>query len=55
MLAFMQADYMFLIYSGFTVVLQQRTPFPTIQHFCVSMPKLHFQTGVILIAIGLLN
>lgn len=37
MLAFMQTDYVFLIYSGVIVVFQQRTPFPTIQHVCVPM------------------
>lgn len=58
LLSFMQADYMFLIYSGvlspcasvtsgFTVVVQQGTPFPTIQHVCVSMLKLlHFQIPI---------
>lgn len=55
MLAFMQADHMFLIYIGFTVVLQQRMPFPTVEHVCVPMLELHFQIGVILVATGLLN
>lgn len=55
MLAFRKADYMFLIYSGFAVVLEQRKPFPIIQHVCVPMLKLHFQIGVTLVNIGLLN
>lgn len=47
---------MFLIYSGFTVVLEQRTPYPIIQHICVSMLKLlHFQITVLFVVIGLLN
>lgn len=33
----MQTDYVFLIYSGVIVVLQQRTSFPTIQHVCIHM------------------
>lgn len=43
-------------YSGFTVVLQKRTPFPTIQHVCLSVLKLlHFQLAVAFVVTGLLN
>jgi len=55
-LAFMQADYMVLIYSGFTVIPQKKTPFPTIQRVCTSMLKLlNFQIAVLFVYIGLLN